>query len=66
LFFENENPLLVSQQLSKSPDVIITDGKNPIAWYINGMQGITEIPTSQKIVDTTGAGDAILAGFNSQ
>jgi len=66
LFFENENPLLISQQLSSRPDVIITDGKNPVLWYINGLQGITEIPTSQKIVDTTGAGDAFLAGFISK
>jgi len=65
LFFEDENPLLISQQLSKRPDVIITDGKNPVAWYINGSQGITETPTSQKIVDTTGAGDAFLAGLLS-
>ncbi len=63
LFFENENPLFISQQTSKKPDVIITDGKNPIAWYINGLQGITVIPDSQKIVDTTGAGDAFLAGL---
>ena len=27
LFFEDENPLLISQQLSNRPDVIITDGK---------------------------------------
>ncbi len=66
LFFEEENPLLISQQLSNRPDVIITDGKNPIAWYINGWQGITETPTSQKIVDTTGAGDAFLAGLISK
>jgi len=66
LFFEDENPLLISQQLSNRPDVIITDGKNPIAWYINGLQGITETPTSQKIVDTTGAGDAFLAGLISK
>jgi len=39
--------LLISQKLSNSPDVIITDGKNPVAWYINGLQGITETPTSQ-------------------
>jgi len=44
LFFEDDNPLLISQQLSNRPDVIITDGKNPVAWYINGLQGITEIP----------------------
>jgi len=66
LFFEHENPLLISQQLLKQPDVIITDGKNPVSWYINGLQGITETPTSQKIVDTTGAGDAFLAGLISK
>jgi len=59
LFFDDENPLLISQQMSNRPDVIITDGKNPVAWYINGLQGITKTPTSQKIVDTTGAGACI-------
>jgi len=66
LFFEDENPLLISQRLSNRPDVILTDGKNPVLWSINGFQGITETPTSQKIVDTTGAGDAFLAGFISK
>ncbi len=66
LFFEHANPSLISQQLLKQPDVIITDGKNPVSWYINGLQGITETPTSQKIVDTTGAGDAFLAGLISK
>jgi len=66
LFFKDVNPLLISQQLSNRPDVIITDGKNPVSWYINGLQGITETPTSQKIVDTTGAGDAFLAGLISK
>jgi len=58
--------LLISQQLSNRPDVIITDGKNPVAWYINGLQGITETFSSKKIVDTTGAGDAFLAGLISK
>ncbi len=66
LFFEHENPLLISQQLSKRPDVIITDGDNPIAWYINGLQGITQTPNSQQIIDTTGAGDSFLAGLISK
>ena len=66
MFFEDENPFLISQQLSSRPDVIITDGKNPVSWYINGFQGISENPTSQKIVDTTGAGDAFLAGLISK
>ena len=66
LFFADENPLIISQQMSNKPDVIVTDGKNPVAWYINGLRGITETPTSQKIVDTTGAGDAFLAGLISK
>ncbi|MBO6959826.1 MAG: carbohydrate kinase [Prochlorococcus marinus CUG1438] len=66
LFFEDENPLLISQQLANRPDVIITDGEHPVLWYINGIQGITETPSSQKIVDTTGAGDAFLAGLISK
>ena len=65
LFFEHGNPLLISQQLSNRPDVIITDGKKPVLWSIKGLQGITETPTSQEIVDTTGAGDAFLAGLIS-
>ena len=66
LFFENENPLLISQQILKRPDVVVTDGKNPIEWYVNGLQGSMKTPTSQKIVDTTGAGDAFLAGLISK
>ena len=66
LFFEHHNPSLISQQMSKKPDVIITDGKNPVAWHINGFHGITETSHSQKIVDTTGAGDAFLSGLISK
>ena len=66
LFFGHENPLLISQQMSMRPDVLITDGKNPVSWFINGLQGMSEIPNSQEIVDTTGAGDAFLAGLISK
>ena len=66
LFFGHENPLLISQQMAKRPDVIVTDGKNPVAWYVNGSQGITETSHSHNIVDTTGAGDAFLAGIISK
>ena len=66
LFFEQENPMLISQQMPEGPDVIITDGKNPVSWFINGFQGTTETPNSRKIVDTTGAGDAFLAGLISK
>jgi len=66
LFFEHRNPMLISQQMSERPDVIITDGKNPVEWFINGFRGTTETPDSKKIVDTTGAGDAFLAGLISK
>ena len=33
---------------------------------MTGFQGNTKIPKSQKIVDTTGAGDAFLAGLISK
>ena len=66
MFFGHDNPLLISQQMSKRPDVIITDGKNPVVWYVNRLQGITQTSHSNKIVDTTGAGDAFLAGLISK
>ena len=66
MFFKNENPLLISQQMSNRPDVIITDGKKPVVWYLNRLQGNTDIPSLGKIVDTTGAGDAFLAGLISK
>lgn len=66
LFFENENPLEISEKLLNRPDVIITDGANPILWFINGVQGMTKVLRSLKIIDTTGAGDAFLAGLISK
>ena len=66
LFFENENPFEISHKFLNRPDVIITDGGNPISWFINGVKGTTRVTNSSEIVDTTGAGDAFLAGFISQ
>ena len=48
------------------PDVIITDGAKPISWFINGVQGTTEVINSFEIIDTTGAGDSFLAGLISK
>ncbi|MDC3159340.1 PfkB family carbohydrate kinase, partial [Prochlorococcus sp. AH-716-G10] len=66
LFFKNENPLEISEKLLNRPDVIITDGANPILWFINGVQGMTKVLSSLKVIDTTGAGDAFLAGLISK
>ncbi len=66
LFFDNVNPFEISKKFLNRPDVIITDGANPISWFINGFQGKTTVSNSYKIVDTTGAGDAFLAGLISK
>ena len=66
LFFENDDPCEISKTMRNRPDVIVTDGGNPIKWFINGDQGTTSVFNSSKIIDTTGAGDAFLAGLISQ
>ena len=67
LFFETEDPSEISKVLTKHPDVIITNGGQPINWFINGIQGTNEvIQHTSKIIDTTGAGDAFLAGLISR
>ncbi len=67
LFFKTNDPSEISQVLNNQPDVIITDGPNPIKWYINGIRGINEaVKNTTKIIDTTGAGDAFLAGLISR
>ena len=66
LFLNSSDPVKISQSLPKLPDVIITDGAKPIFWFINGKSGSMEVNNSIKIVDTTGAGDAFLAGLISQ
>ena len=66
LFFEVNDPYVISSVLPKKPNVIITDGPNPIRWFINGLTGENNVFNSEKIVDTTGAGDAFLAGLISR
>ncbi len=66
LFFNNENPLEISETMCNRPDVVITDGANPVSWFINGKQGTTKVINSSSIIDTTGAGDSFLAGLISQ
>ena len=67
LFFNTNDPTKISQLLINKPDVIITNGPNPIKWYINGIKGVNQvIKHKSKIIDTTGAGDAFLAGLISR
>ena len=67
LFFDTNDPTTISKVLTKQPDVIITNGSNPINWIINGIKGSNQvIKHSSRIIDTTGAGDAFLAGLISR
>ena len=67
LFFNTSDPSEISKVLIKHPDVIITNGANPIKWCLNGIHGSNEIiKNTSKIIDTTGAGDAFLAGLISR
>jgi len=67
LFFDTNDPSEISKVLKKQPDVIITNGANPINWYLNGLRGSNEVPKHKsEIIDTTGAGDAFLAGLISR
>tara|TARA_B100000212_G_scaffold53027_1_gene34740 strand:+ start:1146 stop:2141 length:996 start_codon:yes stop_codon:yes gene_type:complete len=67
LFFDTNDPSKISQVLTKQPDVIITNGGNLINWFINGIKGANEVVKhTSEIIDTTGAGDAFLAGLISR
>jgi len=67
LFFDTNDPSEISRVLIKQPDVVITNGANPISWFLNGIKGSNEvIKHRSKIIDTTGAGDAFLAGLISR
>ena len=67
LFFNTSDPSEISKILIKRPDVIITNGAKPINWYLNGIKGSNEVVKHTfKIIDTTGAGDAFLAGLISR
>ena len=67
LFFDTNDPSEISKVLTKQPDVIITNGANPINWYLNGIKGSSDVVKHTcEIIDTTGAGDAFLAGLISR
>ncbi len=66
MFFNSNNPRQISNSLSEKMDVIITNGGEPINWFVAGFEGTSAVPYSNQILDTTGAGDTFLAGFISQ
>jgi fructokinase len=60
-FFGHRDPLAVHAALPQRPAVLISDGPRPLHWCLGGRSGeLDAFPVG--VVDTTGAGDAFLAG----
>ncbi len=62
-FFKTNDPLKISKSLSRNPDVVVTNGKYPIKWYLKGFVGETSTVSNFEVIDTTGAGDAFMSGL---
>ena len=62
-FFNTFDPTEISASLDQRPSVVITDGSNPILWRINNFTGKSFAIPPSSVVDTTGAGDAFIAGL---
>jgi len=61
-FFASTDPVAISAALPGRPAVCVTDGAAPLGWYLGGCSGRLE-PFAIEAVDTTGAGDAFMAGL---
>lgn len=56
------DPRLISASFPQRPAVVVTDGDGALSWWLGGQAGlISSFPVP--VVDTTGAGDAFLAGL---
>ena len=62
-FFGSAHPQLISGVLPQAPDVVVTDGAEPVTWWIDGGLGSLAAFRPPEVVDTTGAGDAFTAGL---
>ncbi len=65
-FFQTEDPKYLGKSLKNNPYVIITNGANPVGWWIKGFQGTTKTICPPEVIDTTGAGDSFTAGLIHQ
>jgi fructokinase len=59
--FGTADPRAVSAALLQRPAVLVSDGAAPLRWWLGGVAG--ELPAfTVPLVDSTGAGDALMAG----
>ncbi len=65
-FFNSDDPLFISSSLQNRPDVVVTNGSCPLRWCIGDQVGEMKVLSPSKVIDTTGAGDAFMAGLLNQ
>ena len=64
--FSSSDPAAITALLPQRPDVLVTDGGQPVRWCMAGHCGSMPVLAPTQIVDTTGAGDAFTAGLLHQ
>ena len=62
-FFNTDDPGAIQQALPQRPDVVVTDGAAPVRWQLGDESGQQAAFQPPRVVDTTGAGDAFMAGL---
>ena len=62
-FFNTDDPGAIQQALPQHPDVVVTDGAAPVCWQFGADSGQQAAFQPPAVVDTTGAGDAFMAGL---
>ena len=62
-FFNTDDPGAIQQALPQRPDVVVTDGAEPVRWQLGADSGQQVAFQPPVVVDTTGGGDAFTAGL---